>query len=47
MVYIHLIKIKVEFFHNVKTYDVIEFPQYPDSFFYLSKLNKKILMLNR
>ena len=37
-------KIKVEFFHNVKTYDVIEFPQYPDSFFYLSKLNKKILL---
>jgi hypothetical protein len=37
-------KIKVEFFNKIKTRDVIEFPQYPDSFFYLSKLNKKILL---
>ena len=37
-------KIKIEYFNEIKTSDVIEFPQYPDSFFYTSEENKKILL---
>ena len=37
-------KIKVEYFCEIKTSDVIEFPQYPDSFFYTSEGNKKVLL---
>ena len=37
-------KIKIEYFNEIKTSDVIEFPQYHDSFFYTSENNKKILL---
>ena len=37
-------KIKIEYFDEIKTSDVIEFPQYHDSFFYTSENNKKILL---